>query len=75
MSEDDAVIAVSAMQRSRVVPVNQELSLLAADLSLQHGLAMADALILATAQAFGAEFVTSDRDFEQVPGVVYLPKR
>ena len=46
----------------------------AADLSLEHGLAMADALILATAKLFRAELITSDRDFERVPGVAYLPK-
>ena len=74
LGEDDALIAVSAMQRSRVVPISQELALAAADLSLQHGLAMADALILATAQSFDAELVTSDRDFERVVGVTYLAK-
>ena len=75
LSEDDAVIAVSVMQRSQVVPLNQELALTAADLSLEHGLAMADAIVLATARKFQAELVTSDRDFEDIPGVTYLPKR
>lgn len=75
LSEDDAVIAVSAMQRSQVVPIDQELALNAADLSLEHGLAMADALVLATARKFQAELVTSDSDFAQITGVTYLPKR
>lgn len=74
LSEDDAVIAVSAMQRSQVVPIDQEIALTAADLSLEHRLAMADALVLATALKFQAELVTSDRDFERVGGVTYLPK-
>jgi predicted nucleic acid-binding protein len=74
LSEDDAVIAVSAMQRARVVPITGELALTAADLSLEHRLAMADAIILATARLYHAELVTSDRDFETVPGVTYLPK-
>lgn len=74
LSEDDAIIAASAMQRARIVPINAELALTAADLSLDHGLAMADALILATAQMYRAELVTSDRDFQAVPGVTYLPK-
>ena len=74
LSEDDAVVAVSAMQRSRVVPIDQELALTAADLSLEHSLAMADALVLATARRFRAEVMTSDRDFENIPGVVYVPK-
>lgn len=75
LSEDDAIVAVSAMQRSRVVPLDQELALTAADLSLEHGLAMADAIVLATARRFQAELVTSDRDFEGITGVTYLPKK
>ena len=74
LSEDDAVIAVSAMQRSQVIPIDQEIALTAADLSLEHRLAMADALVLATARKFQAELVTSGRDFERVAGVTYLPK-
>jgi toxin FitB len=75
LSEDDAVIAVSAMQRSQVVAIDQEIALTAADLSLEHRLAMADALVLATARKFKAELVTSDRDFEGVTGVTYLRKK
>jgi predicted nucleic acid-binding protein len=74
LSEDDAVVAVSAMQRTRIVPITSELALTAADLSLEYGLAMADAMILATAKLYRAELVTSDRDFETVAGVTYLPK-
>jgi predicted nucleic acid-binding protein len=74
LSEDDALVAVSAMQRTRIVPISSELALTAADLSLEHGLAMADALILATAHMHHAELVTSDRDFESIAGVTYLAK-
>jgi predicted nucleic acid-binding protein len=74
LSEDDGIVAVSAMQRTQVVPLDQETALSAADLSLEHGLAMADAMVLATALKFHAELVTSDRDFEHIPGVTYLPK-
>ena len=74
LSEDDAIVAVSAMQRTRVVPVDEQVALTAADLSLEHGLAMADALILATCRLFRAELVTSDADFAGIPEVTYLPK-
>ena len=74
MTEDDAIVAVSAMQRTRIVAIDAPLALLAADLSLAHGLAMADAIILATARSFQAELVTSDVDFEGIPDVTYLPK-
>lgn len=72
--EEGALDAVAAMQKTRVVPLNDELSLIAADLSLEHKLPMADAIILATAQLYEAEVVTSDADFEDVPGVTYIPK-
>jgi toxin FitB len=75
LTEDDAVVAVSVMQRTQVVPVDQELALTAADLSLEHALAMADALVLATAQRFHADLITSDRDFKDLPGVIFLPKK
>ncbi|MFL6246295.1 MAG: type II toxin-antitoxin system VapC family toxin [Thermoanaerobaculia bacterium] len=75
LSEDDGIIAVSAMQRMQIVPVDVELALSAADLSLEYGLAMADALVLATARKYDAELVTSDRDFERVDGVTYLAKK
>ena len=74
LSEDDGIVAVSAMQRTQVVAIDQEIALSAADLSLERGLAMADAMVLATALKFRAELVTSDRDFEQIPGVTFLPK-
>ncbi len=74
-SEEDAVDAVAAMQKTRVAPFTDELALVAADLSLQYKLAMADAIVLATAQAHDADVITSDSDFENVPGVVYIPKK
>ena len=62
------------MQRARVVPVTAELALTAADLSLEYRIAMADAMILATARLHRAELVTSDRDFEAIAGVTYLAR-
>ncbi len=74
LSEDDALVAAAAMQQTQVVPVTSEIALTAADLSLEHGLAMADAMILATARLYRAELVTSDSDFERIPDVTYLAK-
>lgn len=63
-----------SLPRSSVVPLNDELALLAGDLSLDHKLPMADAIIIATARLYGAEVVTSDADFNGVRGVTYIPK-
>jgi predicted nucleic acid-binding protein len=72
--ENGALDAVAAMQKTRVVPLNDELALVAADLSLEHKLPMADAIVLATARLYEIEVVTSDADFEGVAGVTYIPK-
>ena len=53
-SEERAVEAVSALRRATIAPVDEPLALEAADLSLAHGLAMADSLVYATARRFGA---------------------
>lgn len=73
--EEGALEGVAAMQKTRVVPLNDELALIAADLGIEHKLPMADAIILATARLYDAEVVTSDADFEGLPGVTYIPKR
>src|SRR5947209_13509976 len=73
--EDGALEAVAAMQKTRVVELNDELALIAADLSSEFKLPMADAIILATARMYEAEVVTSDSDFDGVPGVTYIPKQ
>jgi len=72
VSEDEALVAVGAMRRSQVVPLDDALALTAADISLAFGLAMADAIVLATARVFDAELMTSDADFAGVAGVTYI---
>ncbi len=74
-SEEDALAAVAAMQKTRVVPLSDEIALAAADLSLASRLAMADAIMLATARANNAELLTSDSDFAAIPGVTVFAKR
>ena len=59
--------SVSAPRRATIAPVDEPLALEAADLSLTHGLAMADSLVYATARRFGATLVTGDADFEGWP--------
>jgi predicted nucleic acid-binding protein len=49
-------------------------ALSAADMGIDHGLALADAIVFATAHTKKAELITSDADFERLPGVTYLHK-
>ena len=74
-SEEDALQAVAAMKRTNVTDVSEDLALTAADLSLTHGLAMADSMMLATARIYGAQLVTTDTDFEGIEGTTVLSKK
>jgi predicted nucleic acid-binding protein len=75
LGEEEAIDAVAAMQKTQVMPLTDELALMAADLSLLHKLPMADAIVLATAQAHDADIVTSDADFKGLPRVIYIPNK
>lgn len=74
-TEEEALLAVAQMQKTRLVPLSESLALAAADVSLEFQLAMADSIVYATARAENAELVTSDKDLRGLLGVTYLPKR
>lgn len=61
---------VSHAMRCFCVSLDFNLAIAAAQVSVAHRLAMADAIIYATALQFGAELVTADLDFKGLPGVV-----
>jgi len=63
---------LSAALRARVVPIDERLALLAARISLDRRLAMADAMIYATALAAGAHLVTSDVHFRGLAEVTLI---
>lgn len=73
-NEEEALRAVAQMGKTRLVDLTDRIALTAADVSLAHQLAMADAAVYATAQAEGATLVTSDSDLASLPGVIYLKK-
>jgi predicted nucleic acid-binding protein len=63
---------LSAALRARVVPIDERLALLAARTSLDRRLAMADAMIYATALDAGAHLVTSDAHFRGLTEVTII---
>ncbi len=69
-----ALTAIAATQSATVLPLDTSLALLAADAAREFKLAMADAIIYATARQHEATLVTSDSHFEKLPGVVFLAK-
>lgn len=70
--EETAILFAGRLNATQVVPLTESIALLAADLSLRHGLAMADAIVYATAQDQGVKVVTSDADLKDLSGVVYV---
>jgi predicted nucleic acid-binding protein len=72
VNEQSALEAVAAIGQTFVVPVDQSISLEAADYSLMFGLHMADAVVYATARHYGAELYTGDEDLKGVKGVVFI---
>lgn len=69
IGEERAIEAVSALRATTIEPLSEGLALEAADLALEHGLAMADSIIYATARRHRAEIVTMDADFDGLLGV------
>ena len=74
-NEDEALRAIAVMEQGRVVELDRATALEAARLSIEHGIAMADSVMLATAQRNRATLWTQDSDFEGLPGVRYYAKR
>lgn len=73
--EQAAMKAIARTTRSLVVDLDTPLALLAAELSRDCRLSVADAVIYASAQKHRAELVTSDDHFEGLPSVTYFPKK
>ena len=70
--EETALLFAGRLNATQVVHLTESIALLAADLSLRHGLAMADAIVYATAKDQDAEVITGDADLKDLPGVVYV---
>jgi len=72
--ESAAFSAIALMRQGRVTPLTERIALLAADLSLQTKLPMADSVILATARVHGAHIWTQDADFDGLDDVTFIAK-
>ena len=70
--EETALLFAGRLSATQVVQLTESIVRPAADVSLKHGLAMADAIVYATARDQEAEVVTGDADLKDLPGVVYV---
>jgi predicted nucleic acid-binding protein len=67
-------LALSALAKFEQVPLDDSIADAASELAHVHKLAMADALVYATAQTFDAQLWTQDKHFEHLPGVQFFLK-
>ena len=72
--ENKAWKAVSAMHVGQIIVLDVDISLQAAQLSLNLKLPMADSIILATARAHNAILWTQDPDFKNIEGVKLIQR-
>ena len=74
VSEDAADDTIAFSTECVVTSLSTRLAIQAAEVAKDHALAMADAIIYATAVAMGADLLTCDAHFAKLPRVVYIAK-
>ncbi len=74
VNENDALLAIGNMSRHEVRNLDRSTSLLAAEISLEYKLAMADSIVLAHARIEHGTLYTLDNDFAGIDGVVVVRK-
>lgn len=70
--EQSALEAYAQISRTKIIELSSQLALEAAEISLSTKLGMADSLIVATAKAFDANVVTSDKHLKELNGVKFI---
>ena len=73
--EDKALQTVAVMHQGLVVDLNVSIALIAARISLDLKLPMADSIILATARAYDATLWTQDSHFRDIEEIQYIDKQ
>lgn len=71
---DEADSIEVQLRRGTIIDFTAELARSAAELSVKHGLSMADAIIYASSESLGARLLTCDAHFEGLPHVFYRAK-
>ena len=72
--EQKALEAYAQMSQTKIIELNSPISLEAADIGLTTDLGMADSIIVATAKAYNAEMITSDKHLKDIKRVKFISK-
>ena len=70
--EEVALEAYAQLTRTRILPLDEDAALDAAETGLKTGLAMADAVIYSAARTHKAELITSDQHLKDLQGVKFV---
>jgi predicted nucleic acid-binding protein len=73
--ESAGLQAVALMKQGLVVELTSNISMMAAKISLEHNIHMADSIILASGRLYQATIWTQDADFKDFDGVKYTRKK
>ena len=73
--ESAGLQAIALMKQGQVVDLTTNIAMMAAKLSLEHNVPMADSIILSTGRLYQATVWTQDADFKGLDGVEYVKKR
>ena len=73
-SENEALQAIVAMGKGKIVDLTPYIAIAAAKISLKYQIPMADSIIIATAEEYNATIWTQDADFKVINNVKYFPK-
>jgi predicted nucleic acid-binding protein len=74
VGEDKADQVIAFTQMCVLAPLDTKIALSAAEICGKHTLATADAIVYATALMHGADLLTCDAHFQNLPGVTYIAK-
>ena len=72
--EGSAIEAIAHMEQGKVAVLDSQLAVDAACYGIEYKLPLADSIIYATAQKYGAILWTQDIDFKGLEGVKFYPK-
>ncbi len=74
VDEDRAEQVIAFTQLCVVAPLDTKIALTSAELCSKHHLATADAIVYATSLEYGADVLTCDAHFKNLPGALYVAK-
>jgi len=73
--EDVALEVIAHMEQGKVISLDSELAINAAQYGVDYKLPLADSIIYATARKYDALVWTQDADFKSLEGVKYYSKK